>query len=206
MAVSVSTDMAVSVTNDLNADKLADRQQALRASVQKGEPKALGVTQIMMGLMVVSYSIPLLYTDFTEVMSSGVTWWSGLAFITAGVSAIVMDKYCTAKSLGVCLLVTSGAILVSIIALVIYFVDLVRHPEKECLLTAVYSDCEDLHFLTKLSRGVKSSLLLFTLVQTVVCSTLTYLLYRERRSYGEYSSLSGSFPTTPTSASPPDLN
>ena len=43
MAVTVSRDLTVSVTTDINADKLFDRTQLLKASIQKGEPKALGV-------------------------------------------------------------------------------------------------------------------------------------------------------------------
>lgn len=36
------------------------------------------VTQVMLGLMVMSYSIPLHFTEVTEVVSLGVPWWSGL--------------------------------------------------------------------------------------------------------------------------------
>lgn len=35
------------------------------------------VSQVMLGLMVISYSIPLHVTEFTEVVSLGVPWWSG---------------------------------------------------------------------------------------------------------------------------------
>lgn len=44
MAVAVSSDLTVQVLEDVNAAKLADRQQALRAAVQRGEPKCLGVS------------------------------------------------------------------------------------------------------------------------------------------------------------------
>lgn len=36
------------------------------------------VSQVMMGIMVMSYSIPLHVTEFTEVVTLGVPWWSGL--------------------------------------------------------------------------------------------------------------------------------
>lgn len=32
----------------------------------------------MLGVMVMSYSIPLHFTEITEVVSLGVPWWSGL--------------------------------------------------------------------------------------------------------------------------------
>lgn len=44
MAVVVSRDLTVQVLEDVNAAKLVDRQQALRAAIQRGEPKSLGVS------------------------------------------------------------------------------------------------------------------------------------------------------------------
>ncbi len=44
MAVAVSRDLTVQVLEDVNAVKLTDRQQALRAAIQRGEPKCLGVS------------------------------------------------------------------------------------------------------------------------------------------------------------------
>lgn len=39
------------------------------------------VTQLMLGLMVMSYSIPLHLTEVTEVVRLLVPWWSGLAVL-----------------------------------------------------------------------------------------------------------------------------
>ncbi|CAG5945492.1 unnamed protein product [Menidia menidia] len=89
MAVSVSRDLTVQVHEDANVVKLTDRRQELRAAIQRGEPKSLGVSQVMLGLMVMSYSIPLHFTELTEVVSTG--------FITAGVFAVILDKHCTMK-------------------------------------------------------------------------------------------------------------
>ena len=44
MAVSISSDLFVRVHEDVNVTKITERQQALRESLQKGEPKALGVS------------------------------------------------------------------------------------------------------------------------------------------------------------------
>lgn len=44
MAVSVSRDLTVRVLADPNTLKLAERQQALKNAIQKGEPKCLGVS------------------------------------------------------------------------------------------------------------------------------------------------------------------
>ncbi|XP_055765099.1 membrane-spanning 4-domains subfamily A member 12-like isoform X2 [Salvelinus fontinalis] len=194
MAVSVSRDLSVSVTTDINADKLTDRRQALRESIQKGEPKALGVSQVMIGVMVMSYSIPLLSTEFTEVVTFGVPWWSGL-------------------SLGVCMVVTLVAILVSLLAIIFYFIDLLNNPETPCnhsLTPATHYiqlyECDHQHYATVFSYGIKSSLLLFTIIQITISSTLSYIMYMERRRYGPYSSLNQGVPSTPILVTAPDFN
>lgn len=45
MALAVSRDLKVHMLEDVNATKLVHRQQALRAAIQKGEPKCLGVSR-----------------------------------------------------------------------------------------------------------------------------------------------------------------
>uniref|UniRef100_A0A674CRB9 Transmembrane protein 176 n=1 Tax=Salmo trutta TaxID=8032 RepID=A0A674CRB9_SALTR len=225
MAVSVSRDLSVIVTTDINADKLTDRRQALRESIQKGEPKSLGVSQVMIGVIVMSYSLPLLSTEFTEVVTFGVPWWSGLSFIAAGVVAIVMEKHSSMKLLsialqpvklillGVCMVVTLVAVLVSLLALIFYFIDLHNNPETTCnhSLTPETHDiqvyeCDHQHYATMFSYGVKSSLLLFTIIQITISSTLSYILYMERRRYGQYSSLNQGVPSTPILVTAPDFN
>ncbi|XP_040892701.1 transmembrane protein 176 [Toxotes jaculatrix] len=205
MAVAVSRDLTVQVLEDVNAAKLTDRQQALRAAIQRGEPKCLGVSQVMLGLMVMSYSIPLHYVEYTEVISLGVPWWSGLMFITAGVVAIILDKHCTMKILQVCLIVSVVSTVLAVVALIIYSVDLGKNPEAPCI-KAAHGHCNNEHYSTRLSRGVKSSLLLFTLAQTAVSAVLCFLLFRQRRSFGPYSYLTEGASSGPQPLIPPSLN
>lgn len=205
MAVAVSRDLTVQVLEDVNAAKLIDRQQALRAAIQRGEPKCLGVSQVMLGLMVMSYSIPLHFTEITEVVRLGVPWWSGLMFITAGVVAIILDKNCTMKILQMCLMVSMVSTVLSVVAVIIYSVDIDRNPDTPCN-KSIDETCDERHYATRLSKGVKSSLLLFTLAQTAISAILCFLLYRQRRGFGQYTSLNQPAPSTPTSFTPPDLN
>ncbi|XP_070302470.1 uncharacterized protein [Salvelinus sp. IW2-2015] len=166
----------------------------------------------MIGLMVMSYSIPLLSTEFTEVVTFGVPWWSGLSFIAAGVIAIVMEKHSSMKSLGVVYVVTTGCHLVSLLALIIYFIDLHNNPETPCNTpwprnhTRQEYECDHQHYATVFSYGVKSSLLLFTIIQITISSTLSYILYKKRRSFGPYSSLNQDVPSTPILVTAPDFN
>lgn len=188
MAVAVTRDLTVQVLQDTNTVKLMDSKQTLRAAVQRGEPKCLGVSQLMLGLMIITYSIPLHLTDHTEVVWLGVPWWSGITFIIAGSVAIVLDKYCTMNNLYACLATSVVSTVLSIISIIIYSVDLERNPETPCI-KQMYDNCDDLHYTTKLSKGVKSALLLFTLAQAVISGVLCFLLYRQRSSFQIYNPL-----------------
>ncbi|KPP57621.1 Membrane-spanning 4-domains subfamily A member 12-like [Scleropages formosus] len=219
MDVSVSRNLSVTVT-DHSADKLRERQQMLRVKIQRAESKALGISQVMVGLMVMSYSLPLLFTNFTQVVTFGVPWWSGIVFIAAGAVAIETEKHgdmrlvsgavsspapsrCALPSHGrflsnpqlrVCLLVTVAAAVASILALIFYFVDLLSNPEKMCEREGSHVVCDPEYYCQAFSRGLKSCLLLFTVTQAAVSATLSFLLYRERRSFTAYMSLTENVP------------
>ncbi|XP_029989384.1 transmembrane protein 176 [Sphaeramia orbicularis] len=210
MAVAVTRDLTVQVLEDVNAAKLTDRQQALRAAIQRGEPKSLGVSQVMLGLMIIFYSIPLhlrssSIIEYTEVIRLGVPWWSGLIFITAGAVAIFLDKHCNMKILQVCLIVSMLSVALSIVALIIYIVDFKKNPVSECIKQE-YEDCDDKHYALNLSKGMKSALLLFTLTQTIISAIVCFLLYRQRRNFGQYATLNEGAPSSPTTVIPPELN
>lgn len=184
----MTRDLTVQVLQDSNTVKLMDSKQALRAAVQRGEPKCLGVSQLMLGLMIITYSIPLHLAEHTEVVWLGVPWWSGLTFVVAGSVAILLDKYCTMNNLYACLAASVVSTVLSIMAIIIYSVDLERNPVTPCI-KQMYDSCDDLHYTTKLSKGVKSALLLFTVAQTVISGVFCFLLYRQRSSFQIYNPL-----------------
>ncbi|XP_017297127.1 transmembrane protein 176 isoform X1 [Kryptolebias marmoratus] len=195
MAVSVSRDLTVQVLEDVNAVKLTDRQQALRAAIQKGEPKCLGVSQVMLGLMILSYSLPLHFTELTYVISFGVPWWTGLMFITAGVVAIILDKNCTMKLLWACLIVSVISAVLSVAAVTIYSVDLNKYKET---CETMDEECDHKYYATKLSRGIKSSLLIFTLAQTAISLVICFLLFRQRHFSEHYVAINQASPPSPS--------
>lgn len=188
MAVEVTRDLTVQVLQDPNTEKLMDRKQELRAAVQRGEPKCLGVSQLMLGLMIIMYSIPLHLAEHTEVVQTGVPWWSGLTFVVAGSVAILLDKYCTMNHLYASLGASVASTVLSLMAIIIYAVDLERNPTTPCI-KQMYDSCDDLHYATKLSKGVKSALLVFTVAQTVISAVFCFLLYRQRSSFQTYNPL-----------------
>ncbi|XP_034043503.1 transmembrane protein 176 [Thalassophryne amazonica] len=205
MAVAVSRDLTVQVLEDVNAVKLTDRLQALREGIQKGQPRCLGVSQVMLGLMIMSYSIPLHFTEFTQLVTLGVPWWSGTLFITAGAVAIILEKQCTVKILRVCLLISVVSVILSVVAMIIYIIDISKNPVVPC--GKVYpNSCSQQHYTTRMSIGLKSYLFLFTLTHTVISCVLCFSLYRQRQSFQQYNSLLQDAPSTPSELTPPDIN
>ncbi|XP_037546560.1 transmembrane protein 176 [Nematolebias whitei] len=193
MAVSVSRDLTVQVLQDVNVVKLSDRQKALRAAIQKGEPKCLGVSQVMLGLMIISYSIPLHFTELSDVISLGVPWWTGLMFIIAGVIAIILEKECTIKIVWMCLMTSMISAVLSVAAVIIYAVDLDNY--KTCEETN--AECDDEYYSMRLSKGIKSSLLIFTLAQTAISVVICFLLLRQRHFFKRYAVFSQVPPPSP---------
>uniref|UniRef100_A0A3Q2Q988 Membrane-spanning 4-domains subfamily A member 12 n=1 Tax=Fundulus heteroclitus TaxID=8078 RepID=A0A3Q2Q988_FUNHE len=189
MAVSVSRDLNVQVQEDVNKVKLKDKQQELRAAILRGEPKCLGVGQIMLGLMVISYSLPLHVTEATHVVNFGVPWWTGLTFIAAGSIAIVLDKHCAIKIMKACLIVSVASMVLSVVAVVIYSVDLNKYHLSPCEDQKDYS-CTRHYYGMKISTGIKSSLLLFTLAQTAISVVFSWILFRQRHNFEQYAALS----------------
>ncbi|XP_057699892.1 transmembrane protein 176 [Corythoichthys intestinalis] len=196
MAVAVSRDLSVQVLEDSNTVKLTNNQQNLRDGKQRGQPKCIGVSQMMLGLMVISYSIPLHLINFTEVVSFGVPWWSGIVFITTGVVALIFNKRCTTRTYQASLLVNGASIVFSIIAVIIYSVDIHKEPTEAC--ASLDSTCNAHFYATKLSSGLKSSLLVFTLAQTAVSAFLCFHLYRMKHTFGLYNPFSEATSSTPT--------
>ncbi|XP_023701160.1 transmembrane protein 176 [Paramormyrops kingsleyae] len=205
MDVTVSRNLSVTVT-DHSADKLRERQQKLRDRLQKVESKVLGVSQVMLGVMVISYSLPLHLTEYTEVMTFGVPWWSAIVFIVAGAVAIETGKLASMNSLRVCLLVTLVAVLTSTLALIFYSIDLHNNQDTDCAINSSAAPCGPQHYAKAFSRGVKSCLLVFTIIQAVISSTLSFFLYKERHTSTEYASLMENTPSTLIHSAPSDFN
>ncbi|XP_043939950.1 membrane-spanning 4-domains subfamily A member 15-like isoform X2 [Protopterus annectens] len=94
----------------------------------KGEPKALGATQIMIGVINILFGIALAFTGLSATVIAGIPFWGGLVFIITGSLTVSVDKHnniCLVKgSLGMnivsSLTASSVAILYCIDAVISY--------------------------------------------------------------------------------------
>lgn len=186
----MSSDLSVNVSEDQVVRKLTDKQEVLKESIRKGEPKAMGICQVMMGFMIISYSIPLLSAEITELVMFGVPWWSGLTFVAAGAVALALEKHNSTQLVLACLWITIVAALISILALIFYIIDLQKNPEHKCMEhQANMPDelCENLYYGTVFIREMKSILACLNIVQTCISSAFSYILYSERNKFMHYS-------------------
>lgn len=185
MALTVSSDLSVTVTTDQNVNKLTDQREVLKRSIQKGEPKSIGISQVMLGFLIISYSVPLLSAKLTEVVIFGVPWWSGISFVIAGTVALVMEKHNSISLVFTCMVFTVLAAVISVIAVIFYIIDIMKNPQTLCDINSA-NTCDAKYYSTRLSVEVKSILMSLSMVQTAISSAFAFILYKERQNYNEY--------------------
>ncbi|KAK3554067.1 hypothetical protein QTP70_019177 [Hemibagrus guttatus] len=185
MALTVSSDLSVNVTTDQNVHKLTDKKEVLKRSIQKGEPKSMGISQVMLGFLIISYSVPLLSDELTEVVTFGVPWWSGISSVVAGAVALIMEKHSSISLVFACMVFTVLAAVFSIIAVIIYMVDIMKHPQTTCEKNTQHT-CDEEYYITRFSVEVKSILMSLSMVQTAISSVFGFILYRERQNFNNY--------------------
>lgn len=185
MALTVSTDLSVNTGPTCVEEKLQDKQKALRESIEKGEPKIFGISQIVIGLLIISYSIPLLFGETTLILNIGVPWWSGIMSVISGAAAITLEKNPTLKTVSVCLVISAVAIVISVITLILYYVDMAVNLETECR-KGPDGYCDYKYFATHFNTGLKATISVVSLVQTGISTAFTVMLYNQRRSFTGY--------------------
>ncbi|XP_051557878.1 transmembrane protein 176 isoform X1 [Myxocyprinus asiaticus] len=185
MTLTVSTDLSVTTAPGREEEKLEDKKKALRKSFEKGDPKTFGVSQVVIGLLIISYSLPLLSAETTMIIKFSVPWWSGLMFVISGAVAIAVEKKASTKTLSVCLAVSVVAIIISVIALVLYYIDIAHQMTIKCD-DELNQLCIHQYYATRFSKGVKIIISMIILVQTGMSCAFTFMLYNHRKNFTGY--------------------
>ncbi|XP_043939949.1 membrane-spanning 4-domains subfamily A member 4D-like isoform X1 [Protopterus annectens] len=143
----------------------------------KGEPKALGATQIMIGVINILFGIALAFTGLSATVIAGIPFWGGLVFIITGSLTVSVDKHnniCLVKgSLGMnivsSLTASSVAILYCIDAVIsyseYYSCDNYSSPENDY--------CMQLQIATDLTvKCIKGILVFFAVLELCIAISL----------------------------------
>ncbi|KAK9981234.1 hypothetical protein ABG768_000788 [Culter alburnus] len=110
-------------------------------------------------------------------------------FVISGAAAIAVEKIATLKTVSVCLAVSVVTIIISVIALILYYVDIISNPATRCQQGPDHL-CDHQHYATKFSTGVKITISMVNIVQTALSSAFTVMLYNQRRNFTGYTTVS----------------
>ncbi|XP_060774620.1 membrane-spanning 4-domains subfamily A member 12-like [Neoarius graeffei] len=133
----------------------------------KGEPKALGTVQIMVGVLTILFGIVLaIFPDSISVVS-GVMFWGSLFHISAGSLAVAANNklnHCVVKATMVVNILSTIA---AGIAIIILSIDLVISPVyRSCYYRE--DDCRNWYLAVSYRHGITGVLLVFSVLQFTV--------------------------------------
>ncbi|XP_053493188.1 membrane-spanning 4-domains subfamily A member 4A-like isoform X1 [Ictalurus furcatus] len=160
----IVTQVLPSSTASNTADQNSPQMLGPLRKFLKGEPKALGTVQIMIGLLTILLGIVMAVYPQNISVYSGVIFWGSLLHITAGALAVSASN-----KLNAC--VVKGAMVVNIfstiaagIAIIMLSLDLVIGPHRFCLF---YGCGNDVIAVSRTS-GIIGVLLVFSLLQFAI--------------------------------------
>ncbi|XP_051557879.1 transmembrane protein 176 isoform X2 [Myxocyprinus asiaticus] len=106
-------------------------------------------------------------------------------FVISGAVAIAVEKKASTKTLSVCLAVSVVAIIISVIALVLYYIDIAHQMTIKCD-DELNQLCIHQYYATRFSKGVKIIISMIILVQTGMSCAFTFMLYNHRKNFTGY--------------------
>ncbi|XP_060690045.1 uncharacterized protein LOC132821469 [Hemiscyllium ocellatum] len=80
-------------TQDLPVRMEASKnREPTKLTYSKGQRIALGVAQVMLGLVFIAFGIPLKLSPGSFTANTGTPWWAGTSFIISGIAAIISER------------------------------------------------------------------------------------------------------------------
>ncbi|XP_053354577.1 membrane-spanning 4-domains subfamily A member 15-like isoform X2 [Clarias gariepinus] len=150
----IVTKVVPSLTAPAAAEQNSSQTQSQLQNFLKGEPKALGVVQIMIGVLTILFGIVKAVSFQTISVYSGVVFWGSLIYIGAGSLAVSASNNFNACVVKATLGLNIFSIIAALFAISMFFLDLVL----------VYFN------------GISLVLLIFSLLQFVISLAVMILI------------------------------
>ncbi|XP_064422171.1 membrane-spanning 4-domains subfamily A member 12-like [Latimeria chalumnae] len=133
------------------------------------EMKALGVSEIMVGIITIAFGCPMLYGNWNIAVKYLAPWWIGLLSIISGSLAISAEKTANTATIKLCCITNIICAIASLIGVVLFITDIVNHQKahSKCL---VEENCMDA--ITPV-MSMTASLLFFTIVEAIISSVVS---------------------------------
>ncbi|XP_060774072.1 membrane-spanning 4-domains subfamily A member 4D-like [Neoarius graeffei] len=144
----------------------ADTQLSQCRVFLKGEPKALGIVQIMIGVMTFLFGIILTTSYLTVMTISGITLWGSLIVISSGslsVAAVNHSNSCLVKA---SLVMNVFSALVAGITLILLIIDMIFFMDR-CYYSD-YNGYPSCNSIRHLRYGIYGVLFVFSLLELII--------------------------------------
>ncbi|XP_053354839.1 membrane-spanning 4-domains subfamily A member 4A-like [Clarias gariepinus] len=166
----IVTQVVPSTTVSVVAEQNLSQIQSPLKKFLKGEPKALGVVQIMIALLTILFGIVMMFpaqTIQTTSVNSGVVFWGSLIHISAGSLAVSASNKLNVCKVRAALVLNIFSTIAAGITVIILSVDLLHGPVYDCYDYHGY-ECRYNYIAASLFNGITGVLLIFSLLQFAV--------------------------------------
>ncbi|XP_038654772.1 membrane-spanning 4-domains subfamily A member 15-like [Scyliorhinus canicula] len=160
-------------------------QTAYAQKFLEGEPKALGVTAVLIGIVQILFGIPLaLFTNFLPIILAS-PFLIGTMFVVSGALSIAAEQNPHIKLLRACLATNIISALLAISGVIVYLIDI-----QEVQICIVHSwNCQGPPQFYALMYYTFIVLLLFTLLELTISIAIAAFVCKSTRCCHPYSSM-----------------
>ncbi|XP_053354065.1 membrane-spanning 4-domains subfamily A member 8-like [Clarias gariepinus] len=180
----IVTQVIPSSTAGTTVEPNSSRVQSPLQKFLKGEPKALGTVQIMIGLLTILFGIVMAVHPWTISVYSGVVFWGSLLHIIAGSLAVAASNKLHACAVKAAMVLNIISLIAAGIAIIFFSLDLVIGPlSRPCFSHDDWYTCGPNGIAVSRTNGITGVLLVFSLLHFVISIIISAFTCKATCSY-----------------------